>query len=85
MSAAASAGALPANAVAEARPERLTILADPNAAGFYERNGAGADRRGALGRGARPSAADIRFYVAVKSRPAAGFPDQAKKFPDGPN
>ena len=26
--------------------------------------------RRALGRGARPSAADIRFYVAVKSRPA---------------
>ena len=33
--------ALLAHAVAEARPrgaERLTILADPNAAGFYERN-----------------------------------------------
>jgi hypothetical protein len=32
-----------AHAVAEARrrsAERLTILADPNAAGFYERNGA---------------------------------------------
>jgi hypothetical protein len=46
-----------AHAVAEARPrgaERLTILADPNAGGFYERNRRGADRRGALGRGARP-------------------------------
>jgi GNAT superfamily N-acetyltransferase len=35
--------ALLAHAVAEARrrgAERLTILADPNAAGFYERNGA---------------------------------------------
>ena len=35
--------ALLAHAVAEARKrgaERLTILADPNAAGFYERNGA---------------------------------------------
>ena len=35
--------ALLAHAVAEARQrgaERLTILADPNAAGFYERNGA---------------------------------------------
>jgi GNAT superfamily N-acetyltransferase len=36
-------GALLAHAVAEARrrrAKRLTILADPNAAGFYERNGA---------------------------------------------
>src|SRR6478672_10585051 len=36
-------GALLAHAVAEARQrgaERLTILADPNAAGFYERNDA---------------------------------------------
>jgi GNAT superfamily N-acetyltransferase len=35
--------ALLAHALAEARrrgAERLTILADPNAAGFYERNGA---------------------------------------------
>ena len=35
--------ALLAHAIAEARrrgAERLTILADPNAAGFYERNGA---------------------------------------------
>jgi len=35
--------ALPAHAIAEARPrgaERLTILADPNAASFYKRNGA---------------------------------------------
>jgi Acetyltransferase (GNAT) family len=35
--------ALPAHAVAEARQrgaERLTIVADPNATGFYERNGA---------------------------------------------
>jgi len=51
--------ALPAHAVAEARPrgaERLTILADPNAAGFYERKRCGADR-GALGRCARPPAA----------------------------
>ena len=35
--------ALLAHAVAEVRQrgaERLTILADPNAAGFYERNGA---------------------------------------------
>jgi GNAT superfamily N-acetyltransferase len=35
--------ALLAHAVAEARQrgaERLTILADPNSAGFYERNGA---------------------------------------------
>ena len=42
--------ALPAHAVAEARPrgaERLTILADPNAAGFYERKrcGGGSPRR----------------------------------------
>jgi hypothetical protein len=50
--------------------ERLTILADPNAAGFYERNGA-------VRIGEAPSDAvpghllrDIRFYAAVKSRPA---------------
>jgi hypothetical protein len=28
---------------------------------------------------------DTRFNVTVKSRPSARFPDQAKKFPDGPN
>ena len=37
--------------------ERLTILADPNAAGFYERNGAVRIAEAPLGRCARPPAA----------------------------
>jgi N-acetylglutamate synthase-like GNAT family acetyltransferase len=44
--------ALLAHAVAQARQrgaERLTILADPNAAGFYERNGAVRIGKAALG------------------------------------
>ena len=54
--------ALLAHAVAEARQrgaERLTILADPNAVGFYERNGAVRIGEAALGRGARSSAAAL--------------------------
>jgi hypothetical protein len=61
--------ALLAHAVAEARQpgaERLTILADPNAADFYE-------RKRAVRIGEAPSDAllwTFGFYVAVKSRPA---------------
>ena len=49
--------ALLAHAVAEAQQrgaKRLTILADPNAAGFYERNGAVRIGEAPSGRGARP-------------------------------
>jgi GNAT superfamily N-acetyltransferase len=65
--------ALLAHAIAEARRRgagRLTILADPNAAGFYERNGA--VRIGEAPSDAVPGRLlrDIRFYAAVKSRPA---------------
>jgi hypothetical protein len=44
-----------------AAPSRLTILADPNAAGFYERNGAVRIGEATLGRGARPSAAALEL------------------------
>jgi GNAT superfamily N-acetyltransferase len=55
--------ALLAHAIAEAWRRgtgRLTILADPNAAAFYERAGAVRIGEGALGRGARPLAAAPR-------------------------
>ena len=48
LSAAASAGRYsrtPSPRRVSAAPSGLTILADPNAAGFYERNGAVADRQ----------------------------------------
>ena len=54
--------ALLAHAVAEVRQrgaERLTILADPNAAGFYERNGAVRIGEAPSDCDARPSAAAL--------------------------
>ena len=55
--------ALLAHAIAEARRRgagRLTILADPNAAAFYERAGAVRIGEAPSGRGARPLAAALR-------------------------
>jgi hypothetical protein len=87
--------------VAEARrrhAERLTILADPNAAGFYERNGAA--RIDEAPSGAVPAACcrstrsgsipwgdrDLGPHqpAGCEMPASARFPDQADNFPDGP-